>query len=143
MVTDMHVRSALNWVTRLAGLKYAVWGRVVFVSNSDRIAQGLPIIPPSLGKRTRRKLDQRVSFDFVDTPVSDVARFLKELTGVDVRADPRSDPEKINVTLKLADIPLAEAIAWVALVADMQIKTKGWSTLVLARKAQAGAGAQR
>ena len=61
----------------------------------------------------RRKLREPVSFDFIDTPLKDVARFLNGLMDVPVVADARTVEQaapRLEVTFKVKDVPLDETL---------------------------------
>lgn len=91
---------------------------------------GRPIPPPgppqpARGKPAdgiRRKLKEKVSFDFVDVPLHDIlAGFAKEHDisfVVDMASRP--DPAKpATVTLKVTEMELSQALRWVARVGDL------------------------
>ena len=61
------------------------------------------------------KLEQKVSFDFVETPLQDVVTFLQQITNATIILDARSlsglaSPE---VTLKVTDMKLSQALEWI------------------------------
>jgi len=65
----------------------------------------------------RSKLEEPISFDFLETPLEDVCQFLRQVADVDVILDPRvaedaNDPS-LPVTLKVEDMPLSKAIKWI------------------------------
>ena len=63
--------------------------------------------------KLRLKLDREISFDLVKTPLSKVAGFLEKLTEAKFQFDAGVSPEKIMITLKLSQVPLRQALAWI------------------------------
>lgn len=84
-----------------------------------RAARPRPLIPmpepePEWQKQIRRQMDKRISFDFVDTPLSDVVAFLTNLTNTNMVLDPAAvDGNDVPVTLKVRDVKLSAALDWV------------------------------
>jgi hypothetical protein len=79
------------------------------------IADGREVRPdgeePEWAKAIRRMLSRRVSFEFVDTPLSEAVSFLQALTRLNIIVD--SEAVKTSgetpISLKAADMPLARA----------------------------------
>jgi len=91
----------------------------------------------------RQKLEQKVSFDFMDTPLPDAVTFLKALTGLPVMLDPQLDaPKKTLVTLKMNDMKLGQALDWIATQAEAEIAHAG-GILFLGSKQSASKVAQK
>jgi hypothetical protein len=65
-------------------------------------------------KEIQEQLQQRISFDFVDTPLADVVAFLVNKTKVNIILDPAAvEGDDVPVTLKVTDMKLKAAIEWV------------------------------
>jgi hypothetical protein len=112
-VSKMTFGNALKWVCRLEGLEYAPLDGIVFISTKERIAEGPYRHPPCPNMKLRLKLDREISFDLVKTPLSKVAGFLEKLTEAKFQFDAGVSPEKIMITLKLSQVPLRQALAWI------------------------------
>jgi type II secretory pathway component HofQ len=73
-------------------------------------------------KAIRTKLEQKVSFDFVDVPLEDVVQFLRHLTDLTIVLDPKAvesgDPKPI--TLRVTEMPLGRALDWIVRLADLK-----------------------
>lgn len=74
---------------------------------------------PAVGKT----LSQKVSFDFVETPLRDCVTFLQQITNQNIVLD-QKEPfggGDAEVTLKVTDMPLHEALGWIASQAGIAI----------------------
>ncbi|HUS58127.1 MAG TPA: hypothetical protein VM141_05720 [Planctomycetota bacterium] len=62
----------------------------------------------------RNKLEQKVSFDFIDTSLPDVITFLQTLTNATIVLDSKAIPgEPPQLTLKMNDMKLSQALDWI------------------------------
>ena len=119
-VTDMPLKLALKWILRLIDLDYVVdeHGVLVTTPQHARELRG-PAAPTAKqtdqdsdlrNQAVRAALERKVSFEFVDTPLTETAVFLQQLTGVSMVIDPelikRGDPA---VSLRLTDTALDDA----------------------------------
>ena len=77
-------------------------------------------------KAIRKKLDQKVSFDFVDTPLEDVVQFLRHLTDMTIVLDPKAleGKDKNTVTLKVTEMELDKALEWILKLVDLKYTLK-------------------
>jgi type IV pilus assembly protein PilQ len=68
------------------------------------------VAPPTKGVLTplEERLQKKISVDFRDTPIDDVIRIMAEQVDVDIIKSPNVTG---NVTAKLTDVPLAEALS--------------------------------
>lgn len=83
-----------------------------------------PAAPTTKGagarERTRKALEsKRVSFDFVETPLPDVLSFLTQITGVSFTLDARRVPEPWPISLRMNDVSLRSAAAWICRLAGL------------------------
>ncbi|NQT53912.1 hypothetical protein HQ576_17785, partial [bacterium] len=60
-----------------------------------------------------KALEKRLSFDFVNTPLADVAAFLSGILKVSLVVDPEL-PKDTTLSLKAKDMKAAHAVSWVA-----------------------------
>lgn len=72
-------------------------------------------------KEFEAKLDEKVSFEFVQTPLSEVVRFLQNLTGLSMILDPRACEEvgDVSISLKVSDMRLRLALGWILRLANL------------------------
>lgn len=63
--------------------------------------------------RIAARLDQRLTVDWVDAPISDVAAFLRTATGANIVLDPKVLADEPRVTLKVADMGFGNVLTWV------------------------------
>ena len=74
----------------------------------------------------RNKLETKVSFDFVETPLQDVVTFLQQITNATIILDAKSmsglaSPE---VTLKVTEMKLSQALDWILKQVGLQYALK-------------------
>lgn len=77
-------------------------------------------------REIKRKLQERVSFEFVRTPLSEAVRFLQNLTGVNMILDPQAieDIGDVPITLRVTRMSLDLALGWILRLADLQYTLK-------------------
>jgi len=69
----------------------------------------------------RKKLQRKVSFEFVDTPLADAVEFLRHLANVTMIIDPKvlaAQPPQIN--LRVTDMNLDLALEWILKLAELE-----------------------
>jgi len=129
-VQGMSFGNAMKWSLRLAGLEYAPMDGAVFISNRAGIAEGPYQHPKNLPIKIREIFGKPVSFDCVETPLGDVVRLLKNLLQFEaIQIDPRIDKKKTLVNLKVFDMPLKHALAWILRMNGLSYRIKGESTI--------------
>jgi type II secretory pathway component HofQ len=125
-LTNVSLASALDLVTHLCGLSYGLRSEAVWLTTPKRLEAyrarttaelerrrkaGPAPEPPEWENRIRTALKQKVSFEFAETALGEVLRFLKALTGVDFVLDPElAERGKEPVTLALTNVSLASAL---------------------------------
>ncbi|MBN1808183.1 MAG: hypothetical protein JW909_03880 [Planctomycetes bacterium] len=74
----------------------------------------------------KRKLDKRVSFEFVQTPLSEAVQFLQNLTKVNMILDPLALDEVGDspITLRVAQMKLELALDWILRLAGLNYMLK-------------------
>ena len=84
-------------------------------SSATPLGMGAEAGQPDWKREIERKLDERVSFDFIDTPLEDVIHFLRQLTDLTIVLDPKAMEklEVTEVTLKVTDMPMRDALRWI------------------------------
>ena len=70
----------------------------------------------------REKLQEPVTFDFIDTPLEDVIHFLRQLTDLTIVLDPKAMEalDITEITLKVTDMKLEEALRWILNSVDLK-----------------------
>jgi len=82
---------------------------------------------------------RQVSFEFVDTPLSDALSFLKATLGLTLVADPKVDMKQ-RLTLRVTDMNAGAALQWVLRVAGAQMTVRDGAILVTAAPKEEGPG---
>ena len=88
----------------------------------------------------KAKLEQKVSFDFVETPLQDVVTFLQQVTGSNIVLDQKSlsGMPRADITLKVTDMKLGQALDWIVEQADMRYALRNSAIFIGDRKAVRG-----
>lgn len=86
-------------------------------------------------KRTiARKLDRKVTFEFVDTPLSEALQFLQTLTETTIILDPgafdAAGGGSTPITLKVTKMPLRTALKWILRLADLDFTLKNEAVFI-------------
>jgi type II secretory pathway component HofQ len=125
-MNDTKVETALKLITRQTGTTFTAVGEALFISHKSRV-DAASHKSPFLSIRNRKLRDQlgkKISFDFVDTPLPDVAAFLANRTGMNiVSLVPKTDATAL--TLKVNDMRLDSAMHWITVVSPTRIKIEG------------------
>jgi tetratricopeptide (TPR) repeat protein len=105
---------------------------LVYPPNWDQISRraaktaiGRPVGEEQWKIDIRKRLQRRVSFEFVDTPLQEAIAFLRSLTNVTMILDPRvveAGPPAIN--LRVTDMSLELALGWILKLADLDYALK-------------------
>jgi len=70
----------------------------------------------------RKKIARKVSFEFVDTPLSEAIAFLNSLTKITIILDPRVSAEGVDkapITLRVNDMEMELALKWILRLAEL------------------------
>ncbi|MBI3828907.1 MAG: hypothetical protein HY291_05290 [Planctomycetes bacterium] len=81
----------------------------------------------------RKRLSRHVSFEFVDTPLEEAIAFLDSLTKVNFILDPKASAKgdgKIPITLRVADMELETALAWILRLANMEYDLRNQAVFI-------------
>lgn len=124
MLCQTHVADPDSWSRE--GVSIVMWGDVMVVEHDAATHGELTTFLDMLLTRGARsaapepwrvalqdKLARRVSFDFEESPLQDVAAFLANTTGAPIVVDPETGAEVV-LTLRLSDVSGMEAVNWVA-----------------------------
>ena len=93
-------------------------------------------------KDIRGKLERKVTFEFVNTPLDEALGFLQTMTAVPIIQDPAAfsggrDPRQ-PITLKLTDTRLDEALRWILRLVDLDYTLKRRAIFISTREKVAG-----
>ncbi len=80
--------------------------------TGTRLAVSAP--DESLPKAARQRLDQRISVDFNEVPLNEVAAFLAKVSAINLVLTPELLAQPPSVTLKADGITLGNALNWIA-----------------------------
>ena len=125
-----HETTGSQLAVEQAGIPYS--RRIVYpdrweqiLARSEKGAIGIAE-EPSWMKQIRAKLDRKVSFEFVDTPLSEAINFLQTLTHVNMIIDPRATGggADVPINLKVSDMSLGLALEWILKLAELDYALK-------------------
>jgi len=80
---------------------------------------------PEWKRSIRQRLEQKVSFEFMDTPLDQAVTFLREVSQVNIILDPAvvgATPPR--VTLNMKNVPMRLALEWILKLASLQYELK-------------------
>jgi len=99
------------------------WEKILARGDKGAVGDGRE---PAWMKSIRAKLDRKVSFEFVDTPLSEAINFLQTLTHVNMIIDPRATRggRDVPVNLKVSDMNLGLALEWILKLAELDYQLK-------------------
>jgi hypothetical protein len=104
---EMTVRNVLNWVTKLAEVRYAIRDEVIYVADKD----AMETLHLETGESALSILFRRpVSFDFAQTPVHDALEQLGRYSGVKIDIQGLEGDDKLSVTAKGDGVELNRAV---------------------------------
>jgi type II secretory pathway component GspD/PulD (secretin)/Flp pilus assembly protein TadD len=81
----------------------------------------------------RRKLQRRVTFEFVDQTLEDAINFLNSLTKVNIIIDPRIAADGANktpITLRVSEMELDLALKWILKLADLDYDLRNQAVFI-------------
>lgn len=102
--------------------------RIVYPAYWDRILRRVEKAgkittrrEPEWARDVRRKLQRKVSFEFVDTPLTEAISFLQSITKVTMIVDPKALESRGNtpINLRVRDMTLELALDWILKLADL------------------------
>ncbi|MBN1808184.1 MAG: hypothetical protein JW909_03885 [Planctomycetes bacterium] len=96
---------------------------------------------PTWMKTIRRELDKNVSFEFVETPLTEAVQFLQALTKVNIIFDPKALEEiggDMEITLRVSEMPLHLALKWILRLASLDYTIKNEAVFISTPRNLAG-----
>jgi len=126
--TDLHMRmigSLTTPQTRLVSMPRELLEQVKNRTGSVTLG-GKEMEPEAWERQLREKLSsQKISFDFVETPLPDVLSFLGSLTDVSIILDPDTlMDESPTVTLRVNEMSLERALNWICKLVNLRYGLK-------------------
>ena len=91
---------------------------------------------PSWVTDVSKSFDRKVSFDFVETPLRDIVTFLQAITKATIILDENAvaDLANPNVTLKVTDMRLGQALGWIVSLVDLTYCFKDGAVFISTEK---------
>ena len=91
---------------------------------------------PEWSRDIRRKLERKVSFEFVDTPLSEAVQFLQTLTKINMILDPNAVEMRGNtpINLKVSNMTLNLALDWILRLADLNYALRDSALFISTRE---------
>jgi hypothetical protein len=104
---EMSVRNALNWVVKLADVKYVIRDEVVYVASQEALAA----LRLETGESPLDLIFRRpVTFHFVQTPLKDAIERLSRLSNVAIELQGVSPEETLAVSVEGDQVEVARAV---------------------------------
>lgn len=117
---DMAHGNALDWICKLAGAQRAVGHGVVCVGYPEFVARFKKTKPLETDDRNIRPvLDRALSFDFVATPLTDVAAFLNGLLKVNIVVLNEKKDETVSV--RMDKVSAGTALPFIGLLVGREV----------------------
>jgi hypothetical protein len=124
-VQRMTLRHVLAHIGRLTGTT-CVQRDTAYVIQADSAVMMTTLAAPfdftSADARMRTELERRVTFDFVDTPLTDVISFLGQISSANMVVMPAVSSANSSVTLKVRDMSLQDAIKWLGEMTNTSVR---------------------
>jgi len=96
---------------------------LIDAKTAERMKKAMGLEPQKDGKpqgSVKAKLLKKVSFDFVETPLNEVLAFLRSVGSLNLVVDPAVAKKNPAVTLKVADMELANCLRWICKLVDVE-----------------------
>ncbi len=108
----------------------------VISRRTERAALGKSKVQEQWKKDIRKKLQRKVSFEFVDTPLDEAIAFLRNLADVTMIVDPRvMEAGAPPINLRVTDMNLELALEWILRLADLGFTLKD-NAIFIGKKTQ-------
>ena len=118
---DVSCRKALAWIARTTGATCSVINQVVCFGTGAFIKRCKAVrVPRPKDEALQRTLEHEVSFDFVSTPLADVAVLLRNQLKVNVVVV-GGTPKKELVTVRIQKVPAGVALKYIGLSLNREV----------------------
>lgn len=124
-VSDVPLRDAVERILSPVGLAWAVRNEALYIHEKG--APETEVARPKLSKVLEDRLAKKVTFEFVETPLTEAVRFLGQLSGVTIDLPNAVAHKKGHtpITLKVTNMPLRLAIDWILRLGDCTYEQRG------------------
>lgn len=136
-VQGMKAENALQWMLKLAGCEYKLDDGLVRVSTNRKagmasvpMPKDKPIAGDDWKKEIRAKLQKRISFEFVDTPLTEALGMIVDETGVKMSVD-AALAKALPINLRVKDMKADLALDWLLRLTQARYILKDRSVVVL------------
>lgn len=136
-VANMRLRNVLAHIGRLTGTTYSIiqahhqepTGTVeaqtcliqpAAAVQPGKLASGLDATGADAD--LRKRMDQRITFDFQDTPLTDIIGFLSQVGAVNCVVMPAVASGSSTVTLKVKEMKLQDALNWLCQMSSTSVR---------------------
>ena len=113
-VQKMQVRHILAHLGRLTGTTCVRRGDVYFMQAIGADQASKPVTDFTLSAAdadTRTRLERRITFDFADTPLTDIIEFLRHVSQENIIVMPKVVSANPTLTMQVRDVSLRDAFA--------------------------------
>ena len=138
-VSDMSLDLALEWILKLDDLHYVLCDNALFISAGAEVpTPAVAVAQPKAvdqavakaDEQTRAKLVRKLTFDFVETPLSEIVGFMATLTKENIILTPAARAKNAPITLHVADMQLDQALKWVLRLADLDYRIENGTIVI-------------
>jgi len=113
-------------------------GTSLKVTAEGKVTELKTEVPDKAVSELDKKLSKKISFDFVEAPLSQVQGFMSNITGTNIIVDSRAlgdkKPDDINVTLRVNIMKAENALFWVARKAGLVCTVKENAVIMSSEK---------
>jgi RNA polymerase sigma-70 factor (ECF subfamily) len=152
---QMKLRYVLDFLMKMTSLNYSVRDEAIYITQAETNAPAAPAVMQTGTTATsglhlegatpalQERLAQRVTFDFQDTPGEDVFTYLRQVTGTNLVIAPSAAARAGTLTLRVKDMPLTNALDWIAQLFDVAVTVQDGALFVSAPAAPPADGQQK
>ena len=115
-----------------------IWARITKRKPASLGADEEP--EPEWKRKLNTRLEDRVSFDFVQTPLRDVVSFLQQIANANIILDEKALGADIDITLKVSEMKLRTALDWFTGAADLAYALRGEAIFISNKENLGGKG---
>jgi type II secretory pathway component GspD/PulD (secretin) len=124
-VDKMSLRNVLAHVERLTGTTHVIRDGAYVLQLAGAVqppkpAAGIDLIAADADVRNR--MDQRVTFDFQDAPLTDIIAFLRQVGAVNCVVMPSAASGSPTVTLRVKEMTLQDALKWMCQITGTSVR---------------------
>jgi type II secretory pathway component GspD/PulD (secretin) len=124
-VTDMRLRDVLAHIERLTGTTHAIRNEAYFIHATGAIQPPKPVSGIDLtaaDMNLRTKMEQRITLDFQNAPLTDIIANLHLAGTVNIVVMPAVASGTITATLRLKEMQLQNALTWLCEITGTSVR---------------------